>query len=204
MIERFSLDDMVHHLAAGMIFCRRVQCSYREDAEMGELSFAVALALMASFATSARADPPKAAVFDFELLDTSLQGEMSGPQADEQARLQQASDQLRKGLAESGKFLLVDIAPVSAAAHNSNLQSCGGCDVDLAQKVGADLSVTGVVQKVSNLILNMNVYIRDTHTGQMVAAASVDLRGNTDESWSRAVGYLLRNRLLAPKPGAAQ
>jgi hypothetical protein len=187
-----------------MIFCRRVQCSYREEAAMRELSFAVTLALMMSLATSAHADPPKAAVFDFELFDTSLQGEMSGPQADEQARLARAGDQLRKGLADSGKFLLVDMTPVRAAAHNSNLQSCGGCDVDLAQKVGADLSVTGVVQKVSNLILNMNVYIRDAHTGQMVAAASADLRGNTDESWSRAMGYLLRNRLLAPKPDAAQ
>ncbi|MEH2512796.1 hypothetical protein V1291_004150 [Nitrobacteraceae bacterium AZCC 1564] len=157
------------------------------------------------FAAPALADPPKAAVFDFELVDTSLQGEISGgPRADEQARLKNASDQLRKGLADSGKFLLVDIAPVSAAAHNSNLQACGGCDVRLAQKVGADLSVTGVVQKVSNLILNMNVYIRDVHTGQMVAAASADLRGNTDESWSRAVVYLLRNRLLAPKPGTVQ
>ncbi|WP_424629845.1 DUF3280 domain-containing protein [Bradyrhizobium sp. SYSU BS000235] len=167
---------------------------------MKVLSFAGALLSVALFAGPALADPPKAAVFDFELVDTSLQGETNGARADEQARLKSAGDQLRKGLADSAKFQLVDIAPVSAAAHNSNLQSCGGCDVQLAQKVGADLSVTGVVQKVSNLILNMNVYIRDTHTGQMVAAASVDMRGNTDESWSRAVSYLLRNRLLAPKP----
>ncbi len=171
---------------------------------MKVFSFASALLLLALFAMPAFADPPKAAVFDFELVDSSLQGEMSGPQADEQSRLKSAGDQLRKGLADSGKFQLVDIAPISAAAHNSNLQSCGGCDVQLAQKVGADLSVTGVVQKVSNLILNMNVYIRDTHTGQMVDAASADLRGNTDESWSRAVSYLLRNRLLVPKPSAAQ
>jgi DNA polymerase II small subunit/DNA polymerase delta subunit B len=33
---------------------------------------------------------------------------------------------------------------------------------------------------------------------------SVDLRGNTDESWSRAMNYLLRNRLLAPNYGAPQ
>jgi hypothetical protein len=36
-------------------------------------------------------------VFDFELLDTSLQGEMRGPQADEQHRLIRISDQVRKG-----------------------------------------------------------------------------------------------------------
>jgi hypothetical protein len=30
---------------------------------------------------------------------------------------------------------------------------------------------------------------------------SVDMRGNTDESWSRAMSYLLRNRLLEPDYG---
>jgi hypothetical protein len=35
----------------------------------------------------ARAEPPKLAIFDFELLDTSLEGEMRGPQADEHDRL---------------------------------------------------------------------------------------------------------------------
>ena len=80
-----------------------------------------------------------------------------------------AGDQLRRELAESGKFQLLDIAPVNAAAHGSNLQACGGCDVQLAQKLGADLVITGVVQKVSNLILNINIYLRDVHTGRLVA-----------------------------------
>jgi hypothetical protein len=152
----------------------------------------------------ARADPLKVAVFDFELVDTSLQGEVDGPRADEQRRLMNAGVQLRRGLAESGKFAILDIAPVNAAAHGSNLQACGGCDVQYAQQVGADLAVTGVVQKVSNLILNMNVYLRDAHTGNLVTSMSADFRGNTDESWSRAAAYLLRNRLLAPNYGALQ
>jgi hypothetical protein len=148
------------------------------------------------------ADPPKVAVFDFELVDTSLQGEVNGPRTDEQDRLMRAGDQLRKGLAESGKFHLVDISPVNAAAHGSNLQACGGCDVQFAQTLGADLAITGVVQKVSNLILNINIYVRDVHSGGVVALMSADMRGNTDESWSRAMSYLVRNRLLAPNYGA--
>ncbi len=111
-------------------------------------------------------DPPRTAVFDFELLDTSLQGEMDGPRGDEQQRLIRASEQVRKGLAESGKFTILDIAPVNDAAHAANLQACGGCDVDLAQKLGADLAITGVVQKVSNLILSLNIYLRDTRSGR--------------------------------------
>jgi len=150
----------------------------------------------------AYADPPKVAVFDFELVDTSLQGEMYGPRSDEHDRLLHAGEQLRNDLAASGRFQVIDIAPVNAAAHGSNLQACGGCDVRFGEKLGADLVITGVVQKVSNLILNINIYVRDVHTGQLVAAASTDMRGNTDESWSRAMNYLVRNRLLAPNYGA--
>ena len=163
-----------------------------------------ALLLSLMMAVPAYADPPKAAVFDFELIDTSLQGEVAGPNTGEHDRLMRAGQQLRRELAESGKFQVLDIAPVSVAAHGSNLQACGGCDVQLALKLGADLAMTGVVQKVSALILNINIYVRDTQSGQLIASMSVDLRGNTDESWSRAMNYLLRNRLLAPNYGVPQ
>ena len=164
--------------------------------------FVVALIMLAS--SPVHADPPKVAVFDFELLDTSLQGEVDGPRADEQLRLKEVTDQLRKGLAESGEFVLVDIASVNAAAHASNLQACGGCDVQYAQQLGADIAITGLVQKVSALILNMNIYLRDAHTGRLITSMSADFRSNTDESWSRAMSFLLRNRLLAPNYGAPQ
>jgi Protein of unknown function (DUF2380) len=159
------------------------------------------IALIVFGASPAAAQPPKAAVFDFELFDTSLQGEMKGPQADEQRRLNDVTEQLRKALTESGKFAVMDISPVNAAAHASNLQSCGGCDVEYARELGADVAITGVVQKVSALILNMNIYLRDAHTGATIAGMSADFRGNTDESWSRTMSYLLRNRLLAPNYG---
>jgi hypothetical protein len=164
----------------------------------------LAITMIGLWLAPASADPPKAAVFDFELLDTSLQGEIDGPRADERDRLQRAAEQVRKGLAEAAKYRIVDIAPVNAAAHESNLQSCGGCDVQLAQRLGADLAITGTVQKVSNLILNMNIYLRDAHSGRLITSMSADFRGNTDESWSRAASYLLRNRLLAPNYGMPQ
>jgi hypothetical protein len=165
-------------------------------------AFIVSLILtLASAAAVRAADPPKLAVFDFEMIDTSLQGEVYGPRADEQARLTRVGEQLRKELGESGKFRILDISAVNVAAHQSNLQACGGCDVKLAQQLDADLFITGVVQKVSNLILDINVYLRDAHTGQLIAATSADMRGNTDESWSRATHYLVSNRLLAPNYG---
>jgi Protein of unknown function (DUF2380) len=154
--------------------------------------------------TPARAEPPKLAVFDFELLDTSLEGEMRGPQAEERDRLIRISDLVRRQLTESGKYQLLDTAPVKAAAEGSNLQACGGCDVDYARRIGADLVVTGVMKKISTLILNLTIFVRDVHTGQLITAMNADFRGNTDESWMRATSYLVRNRLLAPNYGKPQ
>lgn len=159
-----------------------------------------ALALLSSPSLSAAQQ--SAAVFDFEFMDTSLEGELKGKRPDEQARLAEASTQLRTRMAESGRFRLVDIAPVAAQARASNLQACGACDVRLAGQVGAELAVTGTVQKVSNLILNMNIYIREVATGKLIVAMSADMRGNTEESWSRTLDWLVRNRLLATDFGA--
>ena len=161
-------------------------------------------ALILLVSMPARADPPKLALFDFELLDTSLEGEMRGPQVDERDRLILISDQMRRQLTESGKFQLLDISPVKAAAEGSNLQACGGCDVQYAQRIGADLVITGVMRKISTLILNLTIFVRDVNTGQLITAMNADFRGNTDESWTRATSYLVRNRLLAPNYGKPQ
>jgi hypothetical protein len=141
------------------------------------------------------------AVFDFELIDTSLEGAIRGARLDEQERLARLSDQLRQLLRASGRFSLVDITPIASEAQASNLQACGGCDIQLARRIGAELAITGTVQKVSNLILNMNIYVRDASSGATIAAMSADMRGNTDESWSRTLDWLVRNRLLAPGYG---
>jgi uncharacterized protein DUF2380 len=54
------------------------------------------------------------AVFDFELIDTSLEGATRGVRPDEQERLARLSDQLRQLLRDSGRFSLVDITARSA------------------------------------------------------------------------------------------
>jgi hypothetical protein len=153
-------------------------------------------AALAMFLGSAHAAVPKAAVFDFELVDTSLEGATYGPRADQQARLAQITDRLRDQLAKSGRVTVVDITPVAAQARAADLQNCGGCAVQFASQVGADFAVTGWVQKVSNLILNMNVMVSDAKTGRVISVKSVDMRGNTDESWSRAIDWLIHNDLL--------
>lgn len=157
-----------------------------------------ALALcMLPAAPAMAASPIPVAVFDFELLDTSLEGEVGGPRADEQQRLLLISDTLRRQLEASGRYRVValDAAAerIEAAGH---LHGCNGCEAKIARDLGAEQAMTGTVQKVSNLILNINLYVRDAATGKRLRAVSVDIRGNTDESWSRGLSYLVRNRLL--------
>ena len=156
-----------------------------------------ALALPALVSMAGGATPARIAVFDLELVDSSLQGEMAGLDPADQARLRLVQEELQERLQQSGRFELVDTAPVAdQVAVAGRLWSCNGCEVSIARRLDADLALVGWVQKVSNLILNLNVVIRDTSTREQVFASSVDIRGNTDESWLRGIRYLLDNRLL--------
>jgi Protein of unknown function (DUF2380) len=78
-----------------------------------KIATAVPLAMLLA---SAHAPEAKVAVFDFELVDTSLEGATNGPRADQQARLIQITDRLRDALAKSGRVTVVDITPVAAQA----------------------------------------------------------------------------------------
>ena len=154
-------------------------------------------ALLTGATANAQNGTRTVAVFDFELIDTSLQGEVEGVRPEETRRLVLISDALRAALEASDRYELVDTAPgARAIAEAGHLYGCNGCDAVIADSLGADLAVTGTVQKVSNLILNINVYIREARRPNRVTAYSVDIRGNTDESWSRGLSYLVRNRLL--------
>lgn len=142
---------------------------------------------------AAAATPPTLAVFDFTLIDTSP----TPPSDAERARLAALGDELRARLAQSRRYQVVDTAPARAAlAKLPDIMSCNGCELPLARQLGASEAAYGWVQKVSDLILNINVVIEDVDSGRKLAAGSVDIRGNTDESWRRGLDYLLEERIL--------
>ena len=118
----------------------------------------------------------------FRAIDTSLDGATYGPRADETERLKKISDQLRKALSKGGRFEVVDIAPVKLLRMRPTFRRAEDATQRLPTKAGADLSITGTVQKVSNLILNMNIYIRDAASKKLIASRSADFRSNTDDS----------------------
>ena len=158
--------------------------------------FIVPLLFLSAIALTgaARAQAPvPIAVFDVQLINTSLAP--STPEELERARA--LGRQLRDALSRSGRYRVVDLAPVQAALDQAPaLRSCNGCELPLARQAGARPAVVTWVQKVSNLILNINLEIEDAATGARIRAGSVDIRGNTDESWTRGLRFLLDDRIL--------
>jgi hypothetical protein len=144
----------------------------------------------------AAAAAERVAVFDPVLVDTSGEGRRE----DQQRRLGLIGEELRRALAASGRYEVVDVAPVRARlAEGPPLHSCATCATDGAAALGAELALVTVVHKVSNLIISITLALREAApSGATRAVHSAEIRGNTDESWMRGLGWLLRNRLLAP------
>ena len=106
--------------------------------------------------------------------------------------------QLRDELGTRGLYRVVDPVPTEPLQQTLRAQQeffyrCDDCAAQVGQQLGVDLVMTPWVQKVSELILNFNVQIFDVRAGKVIFSKSVDMRGNEDESWRRAVRYLVRD-----------
>ena len=152
--------------------------------------------LIAVAAYPAHAEQPlkKVLVLEFELIDDQRD---LVPFPEKEARLAMVSQRLSEALTREKLYDVVDSEPVAALIRaeeeRQSLLECNGCELDIARKAGAERVLLAWVQKVSNLILNINIEIRDANTGAAVLTKSVDLRGNTDLSWQRGIDYLVRD-----------
>ncbi len=152
------------------------------------------LGLAPASAAVAEAALPTLAVLDFDLLDD--QRELA-PDTTLGPRLAAIRIRLAEALEREGLYAVVDNGParalIDASRATQDLHACNGCELAIARSLGVDRVLVGWVQKVSNLILNINLQIEDTATGRVLLNKSVDLRGNTDESWRRGIDYLVRD-----------
>lgn len=140
------------------------------------------------------AEIPRVVFLGFELINTSLQP----TSAAERARIARLDALFRDRLGGSRRFSLVPVPPAvqRKITEGADISHCNGCERDFATAAGGDWAAWGTVQRVSELILNINLYMEDAATGKMEFVKSVDIRGNTDQSWTRGLDYLLRNYLL--------
>jgi hypothetical protein len=158
---------------------------------------ALSTALASPVLAGAEALPIKIAVFDFELNDLSAAAGIAGSQSADRAYLDQATTEARRLLADSGRYRLVEVAGAQGDHVETHaLSQCDGCDVRVAEKLGAEQSLVGVVTRLSRTEFTVHFLIRDTKTGAIVANKATDLRMGADYAWSRGVASLIKNQLL--------
>ncbi|AHB47715.1 hypothetical protein W911_03755 [Hyphomicrobium nitrativorans NL23] len=117
--------------------------------------------------------------------------------AAEQARIAAIQAQFQDRLAESGRFTFVTVPPAVRARIDQDqaIGACGGCEITYGRELGGDVVAWINVQKVSSLILSVNVTVADVDTQRIKFVRSVDIRSD-DKSWSRSLDYLIKHHLL--------
>jgi hypothetical protein len=148
--------------------------------------------------------PIKIAFFDVELADFSAGGPLAGQSPEETARINLTSERLRELFGKTGRYELIDISGdhpgvsvVNAETIRSHdIRGCNGCEVDIARALGADQTFLAFFKKVSRMEGGLEFQIRDVKTGALVKHVQTDWRGSTNESWTRAVTWLFKHRIL--------
>lgn len=153
---------------------------------------------------------PKAAVMPLDLVDQTAEGALTGdplmvlatPKASplEVKRLALAGEELKRLLAERLGYEMVDLEPLAGEIKQAApFHKCDGCEAEIARKAGAELAVSGNIQKITLFILNLNLMVREAATGAVKGSYTVPLRDNSDEGWLRGVRRAVEEAAAAAK-----
>lgn len=148
------------------------------------------------------AETTKTAVFPFDIHDAQQDGEIV-PQynPEDLRRLKLVSEELKALMEKDGKYAVIDLTPHAKEIEAASpFQQCNGCEVPIAKEAGADIAVTGYVDKVSDALISLQIIARDANTGELTKTMSAQINGNTDELWLHGVRYLWRNRFNVEAP----
>lgn len=138
----------------------------------------------------------KVAFLGMTFIDLSTEGTYNGVRADETARLELMESAARDRFVQEG-FVMLSTAPVAAElASTVNPADCNGCELHMGERLGADYVLVGEVRKTSNLILSVELVLRDVNSGEILRGIAVDIRSNTDDSWLRGIRYILKNHFF--------
>lgn len=149
--------------------------------------------IMAALATPA---PVALAVFDFELEDTTAASAGASATSDA-SYLAEVTGSVREALGQSRRYRIVDVSGANEQAVKAHaLRDCDGCEAAIAQKLGADQSLIGVVRRVSRTEYTLGFQVRDARTGAVLARGDSGLRMGADYSWKRGAVRLVSDRLI--------
>ena len=149
--------------------------------------------VIAALATPA---PVALAVFDFELEDTTA-ASVGASATSDASTLAEVTGSVREALGQSGRYRLVDVGGANEQAAKAHaLRDCDGCEAAIAQKLGADQSLIGVVRRVSRTEYTRGFQVPAARTGAVLARGDSGLRLGADYSWKRGAVRLVSDRLI--------
>lgn len=152
--------------------------------------------VIAHAADAAKPTPIKLAVFDFELEDASPTATYQNKIVSSPETLDKVTDVARRELSQSGRYELVDVSKVDAKpATERTLRRCDGCEAGIAQQLGADQSLLGVVIRATATDYYVMIRIRDAHTGKVLVQESANFAGS-EEGWPSGVRMLIKHQVL--------
>jgi hypothetical protein len=157
------------------------------------LSVAVSWLAVASAQTH---EPVRIAVLSAQLQNDHAEW---APTTDaERQRLVKIESTFKSMLEASGQYKFVPVSPSIQEKINNDqsMGRCAGCEIQYGKDIGVSQVAWIEVQKVSELILNINVYISNVDSGRLIFVKSVDLRGNTDETWQHSIKFLVKRYVL--------
>lgn len=158
------------------------------------VALAAAVAAMSPLgAKAASATGKRLLVLDFDLVDTSQ--EPTDQSAAHLRRLARIRDDIAAGLAAENIYDIVDRSSVAgdldAIQKQTYIRTCNGCELTLGKKAGADLVLLGQVNKVSTLVMSLDVAIKNVANGEALYRQRFDFRGDNDYSWARTTKYVV-------------
>lgn len=131
-------------------------------------------------------------VLDFELLgDTSVES----MKRQDALLLDKFSDEVRRRLKEQHIFNVIDdeksLSTIENASKNQFLHRCNGCELQLAENLGAKQVLVPWVFRMSKLIQTMYFEIRDVETGKILMHKGLNFRGNTEDGWEHVTTRII-------------
>jgi len=158
---------------------------------MAKTAGLITIFLVAALALPASAATRAVLLMPFGFLDTS--GEPRDQGADHDRRLAAARDSLGSQLGAAGPYRLVTSDAAAACPAGDS-----DCILAAARAAGADLVLTGTVQKVSTMLIQAWIGVFDAADGHRLFFRQINFRGDNDESWRRAAEFLSDELLASP------
>lgn len=174
------------------------------DRRRGILSLATLCAALlctsmqhATVAGVSSAKKTKIVVFDFELEDKSAGGGIIPPDSHDIRYLSESTDEAKRLLVGAGRY---EVVPTDqgdlAAIEQYGVRSCGDCKDKIAQQLGGDQTMVGLITRINRTEYTLLIQITDARTGSIISTSFTSLRMGANYAWPRGVKWLMENQVL--------